>query len=242
MPYNNTTLHNLLLLWIPSYHSYTKTSNSLWQSNTIHDENIPVTAGPPLIQGHWGACLQLVYVDLITSPHHLARGPLWAQLVIFAILQEMDIHWHNHILYKNMWNQNFNSVCTWIFTKVKRTYLRDAFCRGTEWEAEWPMQAWYDQWCVKWRPSSCNSEVLLMLWHRSVLTHLPLDKMAAILVNDIFKCIFLNERTWISIKISLKFVVKGPINKIPALVQIMAWRRPGDKPLSEPMLTQFTDA
>ena len=36
-----------------------------------------------------------------------------------------------------------------------------------------------------------------------------------------------------SIKISLKFVHKGPINNIPALVQMMAWRRPGDKPLSE---------
>ena len=48
--------------------------------------------------------------------------------------------------------------------------------------------------------------------------------------------IFLNENIWISIKISLKFVPKGPINNIPALVQIMAWRRPGDKPLSEPMM------
>ena len=65
--------------------------------------------------------------------------------------------------------------------------------------------------------------------------------MAAILADNIFKCIFLNEKTQISIKISLKFVLKGPINKIPAWVQIMAWRRPGDKPLSEPMLTQFTD-
>ena len=54
--------------------------------------------------------------------------------------------------------------------------------------------------------------------------------------DDIFKCIFLNENVWIWIKISLMFVHKGPINKIPALVQIMAWRRPGDKPLSEPML------
>ena len=54
--------------------------------------------------------------------------------------------------------------------------------------------------------------------------------------DDIFKCIFLNENIWISIKISLKFVPKGPINNIPALVQIMAWRRPGKKPLSEPML------
>ena len=29
----------------------------------------------------------------------------------------------------------------------------------------------------------------------------------------------------------------GPINNIPALVQIMARRRPGEKPLSEPMMT-----
>ena len=43
--------------------------------------------------------------------------------------------------------------------------------------------------------------------------------------DDIFKCIFLNENVWISIKISLKFVPKGPINNIPVLVQIMAWRR-----------------
>ena len=54
--------------------------------------------------------------------------------------------------------------------------------------------------------------------------------------DNIFKCIFLNESIWIAIEISLKFVPKGPINNIPALVQIMAWHRPGDKPLSEPML------
>ena len=54
--------------------------------------------------------------------------------------------------------------------------------------------------------------------------------------DDIFKCIFFNENVWIPIKISLKFVPKGPINNIPALVQIMAWRRPGDKPLPEPMM------
>ena len=53
--------------------------------------------------------------------------------------------------------------------------------------------------------------------------------------DDIFKLFFLNENMRISIKISLKFVPKGPINNIPALVQIMAWRRPGDKPLSEPI-------
>ena len=66
--------------------------------------------------------------------------------------------------------------------------------------------------------------------------------MAAIFQDDIFKCIFLNENVKISIKISLKFVPKSPINNIPALVQIMAWLRTGDKPSSEPMRTQFNDA
>ena len=54
--------------------------------------------------------------------------------------------------------------------------------------------------------------------------------------DDIFKYIFFNENVWISIEISLKFVPKCQINNIPALVQIMAWRRPSDKPLSEPMM------
>ena len=57
--------------------------------------------------------------------------------------------------------------------------------------------------------------------------------------DDILKCIFLNENIWIPIKISLKFVPKGTINNIPALVKIMAWRRPGDKPLSEPMVVSL---
>ena len=60
--------------------------------------------------------------------------------------------------------------------------------------------------------------------------------------DDVFRCNSLNENAWIQIKISLKFVPKGPINNIPALVQIMAWRRTGDKPLSEPMMTQSNDA
>ena len=51
-----------------------------------------------------------------------------------------------------------------------------------------------------------------------------------------FNRIFENENVRLSIKFSLKFVPKGPINSIPALVQIMAWCRPGGKPLSEPMM------
>ena len=57
--------------------------------------------------------------------------------------------------------------------------------------------------------------------------------------DDTFKRIFLNENLRDYFKISLKFVPKGPINNTPALVQIMAWRRSGDKPLSEPMIVSL---
>ena len=57
--------------------------------------------------------------------------------------------------------------------------------------------------------------------------------------DDIFKSIFFNENVRILIYISLTFVPKAPNNNIPALVHIMAWRRPGDKPLSEPMMVSL---
>ena len=57
--------------------------------------------------------------------------------------------------------------------------------------------------------------------------------------DDIFKWIFLNENVWISINISLKFGPRGPINNIQTLVQVMAWHRLGNKPLSEPMMVRL---
>ena len=57
--------------------------------------------------------------------------------------------------------------------------------------------------------------------------------------DDIFRCILFNENVWIPIKISLNFVPRGSINNTTSLVQIMAWRRPGDKPLSESMMVSL---
>ena len=57
--------------------------------------------------------------------------------------------------------------------------------------------------------------------------------------DDTFIHIFLKENVRILIKLLLKFVPKGPINNILVLVQIMAWRRPGDNPLSEPMMVRL---
>ena len=70
----------------------------------------------------------------------------------------------------------------------------------------------------------------------SELTHWGRDKMASI-----FQMTFSNALSWMKMyKFQLIFhwsLSQGPINNIPALVQIMAWC---DKPLSEPMMV--TDA
>ena len=77
---------------------------------------------------------------------------------------------------------------------------------------------------------------------KQILTHLPLDKRAAIFADNMFECIFMNEKFCISIQISLKCVPEGPFDNKSAMVQVTTWRLTGEKPLSEPMLTQFTDA
>ena len=72
------------------------------------------------------------------------------------------------------------------------------------------------------------------------LTHWGRDKWLPIGRRH-FRCIFLERNCLrMSIKISLKFVPKGLISNFPALVEIMAWRRPGDKPLSEPMVVRLS--
>ena len=79
-------------------------------------------------------------------------------------------------------------------------------------------------------------------WHKHrvpVINTLRTKRNCRHFADDIFKCIFLNENVWISLKISLKFVPKILINNISALVQIMSWRRPGCKPFSEPMMVSL---
>ena len=80
---------------------------------------------------------------------------------------------------------------------------------------------------------------LLHIWEiQTLLNTLRPRQNGRFSADDTFKHIFLNENIRISIKISLKFVPKGLINNIPVLVLIMAWRRSGDKPLSEPMMVR----
>ena len=85
--------------------------------------------------------------------------------------------------------------------------------------------------CNPWSLSSFSRD-----WRLCTFNTLRPRQNGSHFTDDSFKCIFLNENVSVSIKISVKFDPKGPNSIIPALVQIMAWRRPGDKPLSEPMV------
>ena len=77
-------------------------------------------------------------------------------------------------------------------------------------------------WIGNQMPSKMRGEIIYPLANFNgcngyiYLTHWGRDKMDAF-ADDIFKCIFFIENVWIPIKISLKFVPKGPIDNIPEL-------------------------
>ena len=84
-----------------------------------------------------------------------------------------------------------------------------------------------------WMQKNCKSSVLGMVVRFFCINRLRPKQNGPHFADNIFKYIFLNENVWISIKISMNFFPEVRINNIAALVQIRAWRRPGDKPLSE---------
>ena len=74
-----------------------------------------------------------------------------------------------------------------------------------------------------------------LLLYKRCHTHWRIQRGGAPGADDIIKCIFLMK----IFEFLFKFVPNGPVNNIAALVQIMIWRRPGDKPLSEPMMVSL---
>ena len=89
---------------------------------------------------------------------------------------------------------------------------------------------WYHWWFVSVGSICCFAVPINTLRPRQNGRHFA---------DGTFKSILLNENVQILLKISLNCVTRGLINNIPSWVQIMAWRRTGDKPLSEPMMLSF---
>ena len=123
------------------------------------------------------------------------------------------------------------SILVWYF-QYERQHEREKTLEQTEkLDAEWKeLRDLMTGGSKVRRRNQLRGLTLNALWPRQNGRHFA---------DDLFKCIFLNENEWISLKISLKFVRKVWINNIPTLVQIMAWRQPGDKPLSEPMMVSL---
>ena len=93
--------------------------------------------------------------------------------------------------------------------------------------------------CWRWEPNFTDQSIdflYIPVTEPERLTHWCRNKMDAISQTTFSSAFFLNESGRIPNKISLKFVPNAPLSNTPILVQIMAWRRPGDKPLSEPIV------
>ena len=126
-------------------------------------------------------------------------------------------------------------VCNLLTRSCFRGCLLDTFglmcCVGVE---VMHLGDW-NQWCRCWFGGKVEKTPRRKTCHIDGLTDWHRDKIAAI-SRRYFQIHFFNQHVSISIKVSPKFVPKGPNNTIPTLVQIMVWHRPGDKPLSEPMM------
>ena len=77
------------------------------------------------------------------------------------------------------------------------------------------------------------------MYHRGLCWYVGVERKWTTFRRRHFQTYFIQRKCLNLDDISLKFVSKGPINNISALVQIMAWRRSGDKPLSEPMMASL---
>ena len=83
---------------------------------------------------------------------------------------------------------------------------------------------------AKWRPFCLGLNVLIH-WSR--------DNMSAIYQRTFSKVFSWLKMIEFRLWFHFSFFPKGPFNNIPALVQIMAWHQPGDKPLCEPMMVNL---
>ena len=143
-------------------------------------------------------------------------------------------------------NRGRSRCCTWnicvTFSKPLKMYFPRV--RSTSRSHGMQLPHWLSPGTIVWisldmKNSFANLQYIVRLFEFNSINTLRPRQNGRHFADDIFKYIFLIENVWIPIKISLMFVLQGSINKIPALVQIMAWCRRGDKPLSGPMVVKL---
>ena len=85
--------------------------------------------------------------------------------------------------------------------------------------------------CRQQRHPFANFQLLLTHWGRE-----KMDAISQTTLSNVFSWMKMIE---FRLTFHWSFFPKSVINNIPALVQIMACGRPGDKPLSEPMMVNL---
>ena len=163
-------------------------------------------------------------MQVISLPQLKTTSHIQAQWCIYVLLNWVIVGLGNGLL--SVWHQ----ANTW--TNADLLSVRHL---GTKLDGI----PWYKEFNSRKAFESVICKLLVILFGPQCVNTLRLRQNGCHFPNDTFKWIFLNKKVWIWIQISLKFVPRYPINDIPTLVWIMAWCRPGDKPLSEQMMVNL---
>ena len=124
-----------------------------------------------------------------------------------------------------------------VWREIWRFFVKPA--PGTLWEVPHSTHSYIAlHWVVMMETRIANRTVSLL---EEFIAMKP-EQNGCHFAGDIFWSFFFFINYCILTKISLKFIANGSISNMTALVQIMAWHQWGAKPLSEPMMVQFTAA
>ena len=163
----------------------------------------------------------------------------------------MTIQCTQNICVIKSWTKVFILVRnTWVYYNALTCIDLNVYHNGLIYD--WMQIMITHQHCNNYFNNKISNHTMMTLTTMMMLMMLVMVKMMQTMMVDTLRprqnsCIFqttisdafLYENVWISIPISMKFVLGGPSNIFLALVQIMAWRQPGDKPLSGPMIVRL---
>ena len=197
--------------------------------------------------------------------YHISLWELYDLILITMTSHERHVVWNHRsfeCLFNSLWgptSKKHQNLLYWSFVRGIHRWPGDSPHKGPVTRKKLPFDdvimllynVFFGQWNCStsygyhtiptqaW-PGYAQESSMFCMSH-SALNSSPSGQNGRHFTDDIFLCIFMNEKFCLLVQISQKFVPNGPIDDNQALAQIMAWRRIGDKPLSEPMLTQFTD-
>ena len=183
------------------------TSEMIWIRNFI------ASYTDPCYQGSWGQ----------HGAHLGPTGPSWAPCWPHELCYLGQHTWlrKGEVILAS-WSQLFHSLYSlhicWFRQPRVFQHLTSLLLIDIDWHVSILFFVWNLSVYLRYASSSnlfsSSGHLHVWWWPFSVyLTHWGWEKMAAILQTDIFKCILLNKNYGSQIKISLKFVPKGPNNR-----------------------------